>query len=243
MNVMSELTLIDLVKNGTMNAEIAATLASITAQQHSFVVVAVPRFAGKSTVTDAMLHCVPTEVPVYRLSGEEAEMDRLKLTAGGGYLVVGEFSRGPVPGYIWGRPVRKVFETMRTGYSLSTALHAPSLEEAYAAICGANGVPDKDASRLTYAVYIRRMGDDEASFWRRIDQVHEVDGVADGKPQGRMLFRWRETNDSFEQVEEPRLLGVDETLLHDRAYRISELVASGRASVEDIRSVLTATKS
>jgi hypothetical protein len=240
-NVMSELTLVDLVTNGTMNANIAATLASITAQQHSFVVVAVPRFAGKSTVTDAMLHCVPTNVPVHRLSGEEAEMDRLKLKGSGGYLVVGEFSRGPVPGYIWGSPVRKVFETMRAGYSLSTALHAPSMEEAYAAICQANSVPDKDASRLTYMVYIERRGDDEDSFWRRIAQVYEVDRVVDGTPRGRLLFRWREKNDSFERVEKPRLLGIDGNLLRERAYRISELVTSGTTSVEDIRSVATDT--
>jgi hypothetical protein len=240
-NVMSELTLVDLVTNGTMNADIAATLASITAQQHSFVVVAVPRFAGKSTVTDAMLHCVPTNVPVHRLSGEEAEMDRLKLKGSGGYLVVGEFSRGPVPGYIWGSPVRKVFETMRAGYSLSTALHAPSMEEAYAAICQDNSVPDKDASRLTYMVYIERRGDDEDSFWRRIAQVYEVDRVVDGTPRGRLLFRWREKNDSFERVEKPRLLGIDGNLLRERAYRISELVTSGTTSVEDIRSVATDT--
>ena len=238
-NVMSELTLVDLVSNGTMNAEIAAMLASITAQQHSFVVVAVPRFAGKSTVTEAMLHCVPTNVPVHRLTGEEAEMDRLKLKGSGGYLVVGEFSKYPVPGYIWGSPVRKVFETMRTGYSLSTALHAPSMEQAYAAICQGNNVSDKDASRLTYMVYIERMGDDEDSFWRRIAQVHEVDRVVDGRPRGRLLFRWREKNDSFEQVEESRLLGIDGNRLRERAYRIAELVTSGRTSVEDTQSVVT----
>ena len=65
---MSELTLVDLVRNGTMNAEIAATLASIAAERRSFMVVAVPRFAGKTTVTDAMLHCLPADVPVHRLS-------------------------------------------------------------------------------------------------------------------------------------------------------------------------------
>lgn len=235
---MSELTLVDLVRNGTMNAEMAAILASIAAEQHSFMVVAVPRFAGKSTVTNAMLHCVPANVPVHRLSGDEAEMDRLKHDAGGGYLVVGEFSRAPVPNYIWGPPVRKVFETMRAGYSLSTALHAPSVDDAYAAICRTNGVPDEDASRLTYMVYIQRMGDDEDSFWRRIAQVHEVDRVVDGRPQGRLLYRWRERDDRFERVEEPRLLGVDEARLRERARRLAELASSGPASVEDVRSVV-----
>ena len=238
MNVMSELTLIDLVSNGTMNAEIAATLASVTSQRHSFVVVAVPRFAGKSTVTNAMLHCVPTNVPLHRLSGDESEMDRLKLNGSGGYLVVGEFSRVPVPGYIWGSSVRKVFETMKAGYSLSTALHASSMEEAYAAICQANGVPDEDASNLTYMVYIERMGDDQDSFWRRIAQVQEVERVVGGRPQGRLLFRWSEKNDSFEQVEEPRLLGIDRRRLHECACRITELVTSGCGSVENVRSMI-----
>ena len=239
---MSELTLVDLVRNGTMNAEIAATLASIAAEQHSFMVVAVPRFAGKSTIANAMLHCVPNNVPVHRLSGDEAEMDRLKLDADGGYLVVGEFSRAPVPSYIWGQPVRKVFETMRAGYSLSTALHAPSVDEAYAAVCQGNGVPDEDSSRLTYMVYIQRMGDDEDSFWRRIAGVHEVDRVVDGRPHDRLLYRWRELDDSFEQVEEPRLLAVDADRLRERARRLAELASSGRTNVEDVRSVVAASQ-
>jgi len=90
-------------------------------------------------------------------------------------------------------------------------------------------------------VYIERRGDDEDSFWRRIAQVYEVDRVVDGTPRGRLLFRWREKNDSFERVEKPRLLGIDGNLLRERAYRISELVTSGTTSVEDIRSVATDT--
>ncbi len=134
--------------------------------------------------------------------------------------------------------MRKAFETMRAGYSLSTALHAPSVDEAYAAICRTNGVPDEDASRLTYMVYIQRMGDDEDSFWRRIAQVHEIDKVVDGRPQGRLLYRWRERDDRFEQVEEPRLLAVGADRLHERARGLAELASSGMASVEDVRSVV-----
>ena len=118
-------------------------------------------------MTNAMLHCVPQNLPMHRLSGDETEMERLKRDAGGGYLSGGEFSKAPVPSYIWGPPVRNVFETMRTGYSLSTAPHAPSLDEAYATTRRNNCVPDEDASRLTYMVYIQRMGHDEDLFWHR----------------------------------------------------------------------------
>ena len=123
---------------------------------------------------------------------------------------------------------------MRSGCSLSTALHAPSLDEAYAAIYPTNGVPDEDASLLTYMVYIQRMGDEDL-FWRRIAQIHEVDRVVGGRPQGRLLYRWREGEDRFEQVEEPRLLTVGADRLRERARGLAELASSGRTSVEDVR--------
>ena len=103
---MADLTLLDLVRNRTMDAHTAATLSAITQEKKSFMVVAVPRFAGKSTVTRAMLDFVPKSVAMHYLSGEEAEMEQLRHRPDGGYLVVGEFSQAPVPTYIWGSPVR-----------------------------------------------------------------------------------------------------------------------------------------
>ena len=237
---MSEITLIDLIRNGTINAEIAATMWSIVAEQHSFVIVAVPRFAGKSTVGDAMLHCVPEQTPVHRLSGEESEMDQFKRDAAGGYLVVGEFADADhISRYIWGAPVRKVFDTMRVGYSLSTAMHAPSIAEAYSDICNVNNVADEDASKISYMVYIERMGEDEDTFWRRVAEVREVDRVVDGKPQGRILYRWHEQEDTFEQAQEAQLLDVNADQLRERARLLNELATSGRTSVEDLRSVVS----
>ena len=87
-------------------------------------------------------------------------------------------------------------------------------------------------------IYIERMGDDEDSFWRRIAQVHEVDRVVGGRPQGRLLYCWQEQDDKFEQVEEPRRLAVDSDRLRERARRLTELASSGRTSVEDVQSVV-----
>ena len=117
------------------------------------------------------------------------------------------------------------------------------MDEAYAAICRTNGVPDEDASRLTYMVYIQRMGDDEDLFWRRIAQIHEVDRVVGGRPQSRLLYRWREREDRFEQVEEPRLLAVGADRLRERARGLAELASSGRTSVEDVRFVVADSQS
>ena len=78
---MDRLTIIDLIANGTLSADQAAILWTVVEEQCSFVVVAIPRFAGKSTITKAIFDFLPPTVPVHRLSGQEEEMDRLKEEA------------------------------------------------------------------------------------------------------------------------------------------------------------------
>ncbi len=224
-------TILDLITNGTMSAEMAATLWATVDQGRSFVVVAIPRLAGKSTVANAMLSLLPPEVPVHRLSGEEAEMTRLKNEATGGYLVVGEFSQAPRPTYIWGSPVRRVFDTLTAGYSLSTSLHAPGFLETFEAICQGNGVTDEQASSIGLMVYLRRFGEDP-DFWRRAAEIHEVDGVEGGIPHGRLLHRWMEDNDQFESVERPRTIQTDD--LEGRLARLSEWVDTGHTTAIDV---------
>lgn len=231
-------TIIDLIRNGTLSAEVAATLWAALDKRLSFVVVAVPRFAGKTTVTNAMLSFLPKDVPVHRLSGDEAEMVQLKQRATGGYLVVAEFSQAPPAGYIWGAPVRRVFDTLKAGYSLAVALHAPTLQETFDAICIGNGVSEEDASRINLMVYIRRFGDNLENFWRRVAEIHEVDGVKGGRPNGRLLYKWTEENDRFEQVESPRLLLGKATDIKARATHLSQLAKADRSSPEDVSSLV-----
>ncbi len=227
-------TILDLIRNGTMSAEMAATLWAAVDQRVSFVTVAIPRLAGKTTTTNAALELLPPSVPVHRLSGDEAEMASLKTETTGGYLVVGEFSQAPVPTYIWGAPVRRVFDTMTSGYSLAVALHAPSLQETFDAICVGNGVTDEQASRIGMMLYTRRFGDDPDTFWRRLSEVHEIDQVQAGRPSGRLLHRWVEDEDRFEVVNAPQKVSGSPEELAARAARLSEMVDAGRTTAADV---------
>ena len=227
-------TIIDLIRNGTLTAQMAATLWAAVDRGLSLVVVAIPRFAGKTTTTNAVLSLLSPEVPVHHLSGEEAEMDSLKEAATGGYLVVGEFSQAAPPHYIWGAPVRRVFDTLTAGYSLATALHGPGLEEAFDAICQGNEVTDQAASRIDMMLYIRRFGDDLDTFWRRLAEVHEIDYVQDGKPHGRLLYRWVEEEDRFESAEAPTFLQGDVAELEARTARLEKLAKTGQLGLEDV---------
>jgi hypothetical protein len=229
-----ELTLPALVQNGTMSEEVAALLWAAVDQQVSFLVVAVPRFAGKSTTSQAILSMRRPEIPVHEVAGEPAEMERLVRERLGGYLVVAEFSQAPVPGYIWGPPVRRVFDALGAGYSLQASLHAPSPEDAVLEVTRGNGISDEQASQIALVVYIERFGTDLSNFWRRVASVYELERVENGRPIGRALFRWTPETDRFEAVNAPTRWAFDEGDWLARGELVGDLARSGRISSEEV---------
>ena len=235
-----ELTIAELVRNGTMSAEMAATLWAAVDERRSFLTVAIPRFAGKSTLSNAVLALRPPDMPLHHVDGSPELMQHLKQERLGGYLVVAEFSEAPVPGYIWGEPVRRVFETLGAGYSLQAALHAPGVEEAIRAVTEGNGVSNELASAFELVLYIERFGDDEENFWRRLAEVYEVDRLRNGRPEGRTLFRWQADEDRFYTVEAPRgfAQGLDE--IEERAAIIADLASTGRTAESDVAAAVAA---
>ena len=207
---MAQLTLADLVANGTMSAEIANTFRATAQGRHSFLVAAIPRLAGKSTVMEAILAQRPGGAPVKIFGDDGVDLDALAAAGAGGYLVIPEISEYPVTaGYIWGAPVRRVFARLGDDVALAAALHAPGADEAMEIVCGGNGVPDDQAARIAIAVYIRSLGTDwRQPTGRRIASVHEVVSVRDGRAVTRLLHRWDERTDRFETVAQPRRIAV-----------------------------------
>lgn len=234
----ADITIAELVRNGTMSAELAAVLWAAVDEQVSFLTAAVPRFAGKSTTSNAILALRPPDMPAHHVGGEPEVMERLRNEQLGGYLVVAEFSQAPVPGYIWGEPVRRVFDTLEAGYSLQASLHAASVQDAILAVTRQNGVSDEAASAIGLVLYIERFGEDLASFWRRVAEVYEVDRVENGLPVGRPLYRWEPGTDRFAAAEEPLNFAQDKEDLLTRAELISDLARSGRTNSMDVRAAL-----
>ncbi len=237
---MPDVTLPELVRNGTMSEQMAAVLWSAAAERRWFIVAAKPRKAGKSVVSDATLQFAPPGTPIHRLSGEIEEMERLSRSPDGGYLVVGEISPQRPERYIWGEAVTVLFRTLNSGFSLNTTLHASSVEEVFDQICRQNGVSDEDAARIEYVAYVERFGgdpdgaDDDDLYWRRVSGLYEIAAVRGGIPDARLLSRWVETGDRFAQEQSPRLLDAGENTLATRARQIRGLADAGRTGMEDI---------
>jgi Flp pilus assembly CpaF family ATPase len=231
-----QLSLAELVRNGTLNADMAAALWAAVDEQISFVTAAVPQLAGKSTLSKAVLAMRPPDVAVRPVRGEAAEIEALKQERQGGYLTVEEFSHYPVmPGYIWGEPVRRVFSALEAGYALQATLHAGSVAQTLDEIVAGNGVSEADASRLKLVLYVERFGTNRLNFWRRLVELYELHKVEDGKPIGHPLYRWQADGDRFEKVSDPHQWGRDRDDLARRAAILQELAGEGRTDMDSVR--------
>lgn len=226
------ISLADLVANNTMDEHIAALLWTVAEEKRSFVTVAEPRNAGKSTVLNAALHHVPQGTPVHALTGEIEEIRGFANAPDGGYLEVGEISTEPPIRYIWGEPAVALFEALDAGFSLATTMHALDVNDVFSQICSDNGISDRSASTIQYVVHITRFGEDDASYWRRVDAVHEISGVENGVPVVADLFRWSEETDSFIASNSPTLLSASAVTLEERAAQIKRQAAAIHAAIE-----------
>ena len=200
---MASLGLDDLVANGTMSRGIAATLRHIAEKRRSYLVIALPRMAGKSTVGKAILDVAKKAGATIRELGlDGTDVAALAREARGGYLYVPEVSKFPVTeGYVWGAPVRAAFAEIKEGTNLSTALHADSPRDALD-ILRQNRIGDEDLARLEALIHIRSLGEDWRNPTRRV--IAGVYELRDGEPTA--LHIWDEVNDRFEDVAKPKRL-------------------------------------
>lgn len=206
---MTALSLADLVRNRTMSAEMAATLAVAAEERRSMLFVAIPRMAGKSTTMQAALRHAPPGTALHQLSRAAGPGLAIPPAPTGGYLLMSEISGAGFDDYLWGGEVRRVFSALAAGgFSLATALHAGGLGEAFEVVCGQNAVPDAHAAGIDVVVYIRSLGLWDRPDRRAVATIHEINGVSGGRPDARLLHSWNEREDRFEAGERPLRVGT-----------------------------------
>jgi flagellar protein FlaI len=116
-------TIVDLVRNGNLDARIAAFFWLVVERRASFVITSTLQDAGKTTLLTALLDFLPPETEPLFLRGWYERFDFVESKdPRTTYLLCNEISDN-LPTYLWGPGVARLFETAMLGYPLATTVH------------------------------------------------------------------------------------------------------------------------
>jgi hypothetical protein len=192
-------SIVELIRAGTLDAELAATLWLLIGGRVPVVVGARERQVGKSTLLGALLDFLPPGVQTRELAGAMETFDWLPQAPELGWrrhapspeaiaeavklrkarppirpdntlLLIPELS-DHLPSYTWGAEARIAIRAASIGYGLAATIHADSLEDVFDELRRPPvSLADDELSRLGLVLILRRAGDG----LRRVAAVHYV---------------------------------------------------------------------
>lgn len=221
-------SIVELIRAGTLDAELAATLWLLIEGRVPLVVGALPRLAGKTTLLDALLVFLAPGTRTVELEGAMETFDwlpqapelgwrRHNQTAASIAAVTGYGRRPPVrpddtillipelsdhlPSYTWGAEARIAIRAATIGYGLAATIHADSLDEVFEQLRRPPvSLGDDELSRLGIVLILRPVGDG----LRRVVAAHYIRPTArdeHGHTQRlgpAVLATWDPDHDRFE---------------------------------------------
>ena len=193
-------SIVELIRAGTLDAELAATLWVLIEGRVPVIVGARDRQVGKSTLLGALLDFLPSGVRTIELEGAMETFDWLPQATELGWrpprteeaiarrvmdrptapkppirpdntvLLIPELS-DHLPSYTWGAEARIAIRAASIGYGLAATIHADSLDEVFQELQQPPvNLGDDELSRLGLVLILRRVGDG----LRRVVAAHYV---------------------------------------------------------------------
>ncbi|MFL5646665.1 MAG: hypothetical protein ACJ78L_15045 [Chloroflexota bacterium] len=189
-------SIITLIRDGTLDTELAATLWLLVEARVPLIVAAEAGRVGKSTMLDALLAFLPAEIRVVRLAGEEETFDWLPQASELGWashpsrpnepaaaepiraattvIYAAELS-DHLPIYTWGKAAQVAVRAASVGYGLAATIHADSLDDVFETLRRwPVRLSDDELSHLGVVLVMRRLEDGR----RRVVAAHYVRPVA-----------------------------------------------------------------
>ena len=148
------LTLLDLVRNDTLDLRTAALLWLLVERKASIVVAAAPQLAGKTTLLTALVDFIPPDyVKVYARGRDENFSFLAETGPSKTYVLIPELS-DHTAAYLWGDKVRTLFDALDQGYSMGATIHADAPGEVLGML-EAVGIPDSLVHHVDLIVNLR----------------------------------------------------------------------------------------
>jgi len=194
------LSLVDLVKAGTISLELASEMVLIVSRGGSFLTAAGPGGVGKTTLMGALLAFLPPDMEIVTVEGpatlkglarSSAKRAAYRRPGSRRCLLVHEIGSGSYFGYLWGPAVADYFSFHEEGFTLASNLHATSYEQIRERLTGPTlGVADKHFGGVDIIACMAR-----DSGKRRVTSVWR----ADGKHGHAMSWKWHSGRDEFDK--------------------------------------------
>jgi len=174
-------SVVELLRDGTLDAATAAVLWTVIATRSSLIVAAGPSGAGKTTVLTALLDCLPPASERIYLRGRyESFAWEEGAEAAKSVLLVNEISPH-LPIYLWDGGVRRLIDAADRGFQVLATAHATTVEELAFSLAGYPTrirTPDLAALGVVAFLDARVEGD---VVERRVRRVVALTRSADGR--------------------------------------------------------------
>jgi hypothetical protein len=188
-------SIVELIRDGTLDAELAATLWLLIEGRVPFLVAAAAQGTGKTTLLTALLDFLPPAIRIIELEGAAETFDWLPQASELGWTVArtsaapgSSDSHDPpirpddtlllipelsdhLPSYTWGAEARIAIRAASIGYGLAATIHADALDEVFDGLRRPPVAADDDEiSRLGIVLILRLVG----AGRRRVAAAHYI---------------------------------------------------------------------
>ncbi|MHC4405057.1 MAG: hypothetical protein ACYTG0_35870 [Planctomycetota bacterium] len=222
------LSIVDLIRAGTVSIPMAAYALRAMEEGASLLTGARPGGAGKTTLMAALLSFLPPGVPIVTVDQSRVIAEGLDLPADRPCCFLAhEIGSGHWFGYIWGRDVADFLSLAEHQRRIASCLHADTLEELTEIVCSPPLGASPEALGRVGLVLFMHAGGRLGSLRRRVAAFWEADGAG----RHRLLFRWQAESDAFEQVADLR----DANALTPYVDHMERLVREGDADAQAVR--------
>lgn len=200
------LSIIDLIRDNTLNTEMAAFLFYAMSHKVSFLTAARPGNAGKTTLMACMLMYLPPDVEIITvdrgvISSALKENGDTTHTC----FLCHEIGSGPWYGYLWGADVGRYFELIGEKRAIASCIHADTLEEMRDILISDElSVTAENFNKLDLILFMH-LDKQGWQYRRRISAICEATGLSSSESH-RPLYIWNPRDDVFSKQGQSLLL-------------------------------------
>ena len=218
------LSVVDLIEDGTLDADVAGLMLSFMGAGASFLTAAGPGGVGKTTLMAVLLSFLPPGERIRTVTDPADAGTPGEPTC----WLCHEIGAGHWLGYLWGSQAADFFALGECG-RIAATLHADTDEEIVAQLLGPGvGAAEEDLARVDLLLTMVREGG-----LRRVSTVYEA---ADGATAEFLpIVEWDRGRDAFELTPSAHLARLQSTVPVERATQfVAELVARNVCYLEDV---------